>query len=377
MGGEGMDRRQVIWGIGAGVALAGCSATAAQHAAGGLRIDLLGQALIEHAPTPAEWPGREGVVGLLSDADVVFTNLETVIQGPRAGAPTRDLLTLHASGPEILDALKATGVNLLTTANNHAFDLDSGGILDTLDAITAAGLVATGSGADLARASAPAAVESPNGKVSAIGFATGKVRPGGAAADGRPGVNELRRDATGAPLAEDEARILEAIRQAAASSVAVIACHHNHDWEEDNAQVPGWQQALARRCIDAGATVFLGHGSPVLQAMSAHNGRPQIFGLGNFIFQTEKPAGAYPPAAWEGIVVSLTIASDKTITVGLTPLLLNEIGLGGPDDHATRGFPRLALGGEATDILTRLQTRSEALGGRMRIHNGRAALTLA
>ena len=64
-----------------------------------LRLALLGQALIEHAPGPGEWPGRDGVVARLARSHVVFTNLETVIQGPNAGAPTRELLTLHASGP--------------------------------------------------------------------------------------------------------------------------------------------------------------------------------------------------------------------------------------------------------------------------------------
>lgn len=370
-----IDRRQLVWGIGAMATLSGCGA--ATPGADGLRIDLLGQALIEHAPTPAAWPGRVGVVGVLEGADAVFTNLETVIRGPRAEAPTRELLTLHASGPEILETLKGAGVGLLTTANNHAFDLGGGGILDTLDAIEAAGLRTTGSGVDLARATAPATLETSAGKVAAIGFATGKVRPGGAAAADHPGVNELRRDATGVPLAEDETRILATIRQAASTSNAVIACHHNHDWEPDNSQVPAWQQAFARRCIDAGASVFLGHGSPVLQGMAAYRGRPLLFGLGNFIFQTEKPEGAYPPPAWQGVIASITIDGDRPVRVKLTPLTLNEVGLNGPDDHATRGFPTLAGDQDAADILARLAGQSTVLGGDIEVRGTRGTLRLA
>ena len=368
-----IDRRQLVWGLGALATLPGCATV---PGAAGLRIDLLGQALIEHAPSTAEWPGRAGVVRVLDGADAVFTNLETVIRGPRAGDPTRELLTLHASGPDILETLKGAGVDLLTTANNHAFDLGSGGILDTLDAIEAAGLRTTGSGVDLAHATAPATVDTPAGKVSAIGFATGKVRPGGAAAPGHPGVNELRRDATGAPLAEDEARILAAIRNAAASSDAVIACHHNHDWEPDNSLVPGWQQAFARRCIEAGATVFAGHGSPVLQGLATHRGRPLLFGLGNFIFQTEKPQGAYPPPAWQGVIASVTIAGDRPIRVELTPLVMNEVGLNGSEDQATRGFPTLAGDRDAADILARLAAQSAALGGQLTVRGGRGVLAL-
>lgn len=368
-----MDRRQLVWGMGALAVPSGCRS---DPAPGSLRIDLLGQALIEHAPASAEWPERAGVVGALTGADAVFTNLETVIRGPRAEAPTRELLTLHAARPDVLETLKGVGVDLLTTANNHAFDLGSGGILDTLDAIAAAGLRTTGSGADLGRASAPATVETAAGKVAAIGFATGKVRPGGAAAPGHPGVNELRRDATGAPLAEDEARILASIGRAASGADAVIACHHNHDWEPDNSQVPAWQQAFARRCIDAGATAFVGHGSPVLQGMATHRGRPLLFGLGNFIFQTEKPQGAYPPPAWQGVIAALTIDGDRPIRVELTPLVLNEVGLNGPEDHATRGFPALAGEQEARDILARLAAQSAVLGGRVEIRGTRGELEL-
>lgn len=370
-----MDRRQIIWGMGATTALAGCDRR--ENGASGLRIALLGQALIEHAPSAAEWPGRAGVVGVLDRADAVFTNLETVIQGPRAGAPTRDLLTLHAAGPDILETLQGTGVNLLTTANNHAFDLGSGGILDTLDAIEAAGLRTTGSGQDLARATAPAFVETVAGKVAAVGFATGKVRPGGAATADHPGVSELRRDAAGNPLPEDESRILSAIRQAAASSHAVIACHHNHDWEPDNSQVPAWQQAFARRCIDAGAHIFVGHGSPVLQGMTSYRGRPLLFGLGNFIFQTEKPVGAYPQPAWEGVIAFATLDGGRPAKVELVPIALNEIGVNGEDDMATRGFPTLADDEQAGEILSRLNAQSALLGGRIDQHENLGLLAAA
>ncbi|MGH1560723.1 CapA family protein [Caulobacter segnis] len=90
---------------------------------------LLGQALVEHAVPDAQWPGRAALARHLAGADVCFTNLETVIRGARAGAPTREALTLHAAEPAVLDALKSVNVDLLATANNHAFDLGSGGVL--------------------------------------------------------------------------------------------------------------------------------------------------------------------------------------------------------------------------------------------------------
>lgn len=263
-----MDRRGFL---AAGAAMAAVPAWARAPA---LRLSLLGQALIEHAPAAHEWPGRADIAAHLARRHVVFTNLETVVRGPNAGAPTRELLTLHAAGAEMLEGLKAAHVNLVATANNHAFDLGPGGILDTVTALRAAGLPSAGSGVDLAAASAPSYAASSAGTVGLVAFATGKIRPGGAATPGRPGVNELRRDASGQPVAEDVERILNAISAARRQAQVIITYQHNHDWEPDMAEVPDWQRALARRCIDAGAAVFAGHGAPVVQGIEVYRGAP-------------------------------------------------------------------------------------------------------
>lgn len=363
-----MDRRGFL---ATSAAVLAAQATARAPA---LRLALLGQALMEHAPGPGEWPGRVGVVGRLARSHVVFTNLETVIRGPNAGAPTRDLLTLHVAGPEMLQGLKRAHVNLVATANNHAFDLGAGGVLDTVAALRAAGLPSTGSGADLAAASSPAYAASSAGTVGLVAFATGKVRPGGAATPDRPGVNELRRDASGQPVAEDVERILNAITAARRQAQVVVAYQHNHDWEPDMAQVPEWQRALARRCIDAGAAVFAGHGAPLLQGIELHRGAPLFYGLGNFVFQTEKPVGAYPPESWEGVIAECAFEGGRCRGVQLVPLTLNEVGLNGPDDMATRGLPSLARGRQARSILARIAERSPTLANAIDAGSGRIVL---
>lgn len=351
-----MDRRSLLIGA------LGWAAAPAIAKPGRVRVALLGQALIEHAPTDAEWPGRRTITRLLSKADLAFTNLETVIKGPRAGAPTRELLTLHAAEPPVLDALKSLRIRLLATANNHAFDLGSGGILDTVEAIERTGLVSAGSGLDLTRAAAPAYAATPAGPVALVAFATGKVREGGAATPARPGVNELRRDASGRPVEEDAARVLTAIAEAKGRAEIVIAYQHNHDWEPDLADVPVWQRAFARRCVQAGASVFVGHGAPLLQGVEIYNGAPLLFGLGNFFFQTEKPPGAYPAEAWESVIAQCVFEAGRCKSLELTPIILNEVGLRGAEDMATRGMPTLAPPDRAQTILERLNERSRRFG---------------
>lgn len=362
-----MHRRALITTIAAAGLIAPILPAAAAARPRSLRVSLLGQALIEHAPTAREWPGRRGIADRLARADAVFTNLETVIKGPNAGAPTRELLTLHAAEPGVLDALKSVHVNLLATANNHAFDLGSGGIVDTVTALRRAGLASTGSGESLSVAAAPALIRSRGGATALVAFATGKVRPGGAATTDSAGVNELRREADGRPNAEDLARILGAIASARATADVVIAYQHNHDWEPVQADVPAWQRDLARRCVEAGASAFVGHGVPLLQGVEFHLGAPLFYGLGNFIFQTEKAVGAYGPASWEGVIIDCDFREGRFSQARLIPLRLNEIGLAGADDMRTRGFPRLARHAEAVATLETLRRASRVLGDRVSI----------
>jgi len=370
-----MNRRALL---AAGLVLGATGLPPAGRAASrGLRVTLLGQSLIEHALTAADWPARPAIAGRLARADVCFTNLETVIRGPRAGRPTREALTLHAGDAGVLETLKAVRVNLLATAGNHAFDLGAGGVLDTLEAIASADLPAAGTGADLARAAAPAWRATPAGTVGLVAFATGKIREGGAATADRPGVNELRRDAAGQPVEDDAQRILQAVAAARRRASVVIVYHHNHDWEPDMTQTPAWQRAFARRCVDAGAAVFVGHGAPVLQGVEVHRGAPLFFGLGNFFFQTEKPPGAYPAEAWESAIAECVFEHGRCVSAALVPIALNEIGLGGVSDMATRGAPALVGPEQGEAILRRVAARSAPFGTRIEIRQGEGRLRLS
>lgn len=340
-----------------------------------LRVALLGQALIEHVVGDGAWPGRRSLQARLRRNDVCFTNLETVIRGPRAGTPTRESLTVHAGEPGVLRVLEDMGVNLVATANNHAFDLGSGGILDTIEALKLQELAFAGSGPDLAAAAAPGYRKASSGAVALVAFATGKVREGGAATPNRPGVNELRRGPSGEPLGEDLGRILASIAKARETAQVVIAYQHNHDWEPAMEDVPGWQRGLARRCVDAGASVFVGHGAPVLQGAEVYKGAPLLYGLGNFIFQTEKPPGAYPPSAWSSVFAECVFDGGRAVGLRFEPIVLNEIGRGGPADMETRGFPQLANATERRAILDGLAARSAKLGLSLRLSRDGEAIT--
>ena len=355
-----LDRRALLGG---GVVLCGAGrAAAATACAKRLRVNLIGQALMRENICAQDWPGRGALSARLWQADVTISDLEVVIRGPGAGPPTRAAETLHHAPPAVLDCLGALGVGLLNTASNHAFDLNTGGIVDTMEALRARGIPFAGTGMTLAEAAAAGHVETPAGPVALVAAAAGFVRDGGAATGTRAGVNELRRGADGGPDAADVARMLAAISAAAATGALVMAYLHDHFWEAENWRVPDWKRQLARQCIDAGAAGFFSHGAPLLQGIETYRGAPVFHGLGSFVFQTKKGEGAYGDWAWQSLIAECVFEDGRFLEARLVPVQLDPDGVGGAADLATRGRPHLATKAEAVAILDRVDELSAMLG---------------
>jgi poly-gamma-glutamate capsule biosynthesis protein CapA/YwtB (metallophosphatase superfamily) len=374
-----INRRQLLGGAGAAL-LAGVSFHWLPAAAGGrgLRVTATGQALISHDICAAGYPGFDAVLAELARGEVVFTDLETAIQTPRSGAPTRTrAMFSHAAGPDVLDCLKAMGFNLLALANNHAWDLDTPGVLATREEVALRDFGHAGTGANLDEATAAGLLGAGGATVGLVAMASGRIREGAAATPERPGVNELRlrEDETLHP--EDAARNLAAIRAAAEMADLVIAYHHNHEWGDDFARTKDWARRWAQACIDAGAQLFVAHGAPLLHGLELYRGRLICHNLGSLIFHSRTPPGHYPPAVWESAIVHVEFSRSRLLELEVVPVALNELGAGEPDEpafFATRGRPTLAEGSQAEQILARLAELSAALGTELRIRDRRAYL---
>ena len=363
---RGITRRSVLGG---GLSfLTGCATPLAGRPRT-TRLALLGQSLIKHDVCAQNWPGRAGISARLRGSDVVFSDLEVALRGPNSGVPTRDALTLHTAGAQVIDCLHGLGVNLLATSNNHAFDLNTGGIVDSVTALRARGMAFAGTGMNLTEASRPAVLSTGNGKVALVAAAAGRVREGGMATETRPGVSEIRRHPDGRLDEQDTARMFSAIESAAADGAIVVAYLHNHYWEEPNWVTPQWQRMFARNCVDAGASVFVAHGTPLLQGIETYRGRPLLHGLGSFIFQTVKE-DFYDALAWQSVIVECRYEGSHFAGAELIPVQLNPEGDGGAADLETRGRPTLASPADARLILERLALLSDRLGYRL-VHDGR------
>ncbi len=184
-----------------------------------------------------------------------------------------------------------------------------------------------------------------------------------------------RSDSYGRSVKVDEndiARNLAAIASAAGEGCLVIAYLHHHHWASDWYQVPEWVSGVAKRCIDAGASMFVSHGAPVLQPVEIYRRRPIFYSLGNFIFHVRSEKSTWQaPEVWESVVGLCSYGRDND----LSDIRVYPIVIGGEDGlkHRlleSRMVPHLATGSSAIRILQRFKEQSAELGAQIELENG-------
>lgn len=172
--------------------------------------------------------------------------------------------------------------------------------------------------------------------------------------------------------AGDMERNLDAIASASAQGSLVIAYLHHHHWAADWYQVPEWVSSVAKRCIDAGAAMFVSHGAPVLQPLEIYKRRPIFYSLGNFIFHVRSEKSTWTaPEVWES-VVGLCSFGENGDLLGAT---FSPVVIGGNDGLKDRVLerrlvPHLASGPNAEKILHRFREQSSLFGTTIEISNG-------
>jgi poly-gamma-glutamate synthesis protein (capsule biosynthesis protein) len=193
----------------------------------------------------------------------------------------------------------------------------------------------------------------------------------------------------------DLERNLQSVREACRMADWVIFAMHNHEGAHKVDEPSEHVRALAHAVLDAGADVFVGHGPHLDRGIEVYNGKPIVYGLGNFIIQNDTvarvpqdamvvhglaydstPADFYdarrPPAArrpsdgtdphYQSAVVVVSFKGDTLREIALHPI---EFGHGLPRSQA--GRPVLATGAGARETLERFQRLSAPFGTQVAI----------
>jgi poly-gamma-glutamate capsule biosynthesis protein CapA/YwtB (metallophosphatase superfamily) len=163
---------------------------------GNFTIALAGDTMLTRKLTPFKEDRFLSLREILRSADAAFANLEGTVHDWDEGAPGITQGTFMTTDPKLLEDLKWLGINMVSCANNHAFDYGEGGVLANIKHLDDAALIHAGTGKNLAEARAPGYLDTLNGRVALIA-ATATFRPWNQAGEqrpdlrGRPGINPL------------------------------------------------------------------------------------------------------------------------------------------------------------------------------------------
>lgn len=246
-----------------------------------------GEALVEVIAVGDIMLGRAGVdpAGSLShsaawlrEADLALGNLEGVLGDP-AEAPGDDYAPYRlVMRPEAARELGAAGFDLLGLANNHALDLGAGGLAATARLLELSGIQTVG--AIAAAGDPPRAVTVEVDGLRLAVLAVTVLLPPDA---GRVGEGQL-------PALWDEQGVTSALKQARQQADALIVSIH---WGYENQRrISARQAELARKLVEAGADLVVGHHPHVVQGteiVAAGGAQDEKFAfvaysLGNFAF---------------------------------------------------------------------------------------------
>jgi poly-gamma-glutamate synthesis protein (capsule biosynthesis protein) len=217
--------------------------------------------------------------------DLRVINLETSVTTSDAAYPKGINYRMH---PANVPCLRAAAVDCCVLANNHVLDWGVEGLRETLGTLQGVGLATAGAGRDLEEADRPAVLEVA-GKGRVLVFAFGHTSSGiprdWAAGEGQPGVS-LLSDLS--PRTAD--RVAERVhRRRRRGDLVVASIHWGGNWGYG---IPRQQREFAHRLIEAEAVdVVHGHSSHHPKAIEVHEGRPILYGCGDFLNDYEGISG--------------------------------------------------------------------------------------
>lgn len=233
--------------------------------------------------------------------DIMFGNLEGPIsdKGTKIGS-----IYSFRMDPLSTKALKEAGFDVLSFANNHVGDYSTPAFLDTLGRLKEENILYVGAGENHAEASRATIVERDGVRIGYL-----------AMSDVGPEFMKATEEKMGILLASD--KNLDAIVKEAKelSDILVVSVHWGDEYKPHNKK----QEVLAKRLIDNGANIVVGHHPHVPQDVVNYKDGLIFYSLGNFVFDQyfskETMGGLYA----EVVVTKKGIKSHTE-----TPFVINE-----------------------------------------------------
>lgn len=255
----------------------------------------------------------EKIGKFLADADITHVSNEVSFQPGCAYS-----YSIFCSPPEMIEALKASGVDLVELTGNHNNDVGSQYNTDTINQYHELGWGTFGGGLNATEAAKPFIADQKGSKVAFLAYNYADSPGGGAIATAdSAGANPWNADKV-------QAEIAEAKKQAdfVIVDIQFWECYSypNGYIEFPECDVPiGQQSSVFRQTADFGADMVIGSSAHQPQTYEVYEGVPIYYGLGNLYFEQTNW-----PGTERGIILTHYFQGGKLLQTKLSPTVYDS-----------------------------------------------------
>lgn len=238
------------------------------------------------------------LASMFAAADIAFVNLESPFSD-RGGFVEQGMV--FKTEPDMIEALKTAGIDVVSTANNHSRDRSLYGLRFTLDWLSRHGIASAGSGETAELAHAGAVLQRNGTRFGFLAY-TYDMSNG----------NPTEKDDRVATMDEPEEMEADVARLKKKADVVIVSMHAGWEYHpKPNSQ----QIEFAHRSIDAGATLVIGHHPHVTQPWERYHGGLIFYSLGNLVFDQFQRRETQ-----EGLLAEVVFSGPKLLHARAIPI---------------------------------------------------------
>jgi poly-gamma-glutamate synthesis protein (capsule biosynthesis protein) len=241
----------------------------------------------------------------LKEADILFGNLEGPIsdKGKRVGS-----IYSFRNDPKTIEGLNFAGFDILSLANNHAFDYTREALEDTFLRLKNAGIDYVGAGLNENEAFSPIIKEIQGTKIGFLAY-TNLGPESWRATEKNSGIawineNDIEK------IKKDIEKVKEKI------DILIVSLHSGEEYQKEPTQ---FQKKFSKMAIDAGADIVVSHHPHVVQPSERYNAGYIFYSLGNFIFDQ-----SFSKETMEGEMIKILIEDKKIKEIFPFKLKINK-----------------------------------------------------
>lgn len=257
----------------------------------------------------------------ISNSDLAIGNLETTLAGPKAKYSS---FPKFNSPDELADAIKDSGVDIVSTINNHTYDRGSDGVYRTLDVLNSKNIEHVGTKKNDTNENF--LIKDIDGvKLGVTAFSYGQVYGSTTALNGLPvNYNDLNNlnifNSSYVDIAFNEIKDTLDVMNNKETDLQAVILH----WGDEYTRQPNkFQKELAKKLCDYGVDIIIGSHPHMVQPIEMINSDENdnetlvIYSLGNFL-SNQRNEILNKKYTEDGVIVNIDI--DKNLNTGETTI---------------------------------------------------------